>query len=359
MLKQKVMHSLIGSITNKKRLTWFSLVLLSAAFVTGLLFTNVVSANPYPGDDGRRLKPAYREYFLDSPQNETYGTNTLSFILRVWTITLYEPGKEVTCPFDAYLYFYILDGNGSMTVDQSRVDIVPIKFTATPIVNDPEFYPYTNLMVKFNVTLTGLEDGSHNLIWGTAPKAGTKWNNPYVSTLTPNLYFTVDTTPPTISILSPKANQCFGQPEVDLEFSVNEPNASYIYQIDNTLMFTAGNGTVSDLSEGNHSLKVFATDQVGNKGTSETVPFTVAFTEPDVTSTEPPQTQNSNIPTVHATLTATPQTTTPFTPTSTQPVKPNDPSSPFTALILGCTVVVTIAVCMTLLYLRKKQKHKA
>jgi hypothetical protein len=330
----------------KNRYVIGALSILVLLTLVGFESGNVVNANPIG------LHPAYDDISWLCPlENQNYSSSVLNLHFR-------EQANGWN-PING-AWFYVLDSEPNILQEGSTLNRFKSVIESNTTTYSHIYQPYQHYVIDSQATTLPLADGKHNLTLyhgyydtTTVFRKGNGWAPWHV------INFTIDTTPPTISILSPKANQCFDKSEVGLEFLVNEPSVSYFYQIDDMLMFAAGNETISGLSEGNHSLKVFATDQVGYRGVSETVPFTVAFPEPTLTSTEPPQTQNNNTPTVHATLTATTQTNTPFTSLFTQPVKPDDPSSPFTALILGCIFAVTIAVCMTLLYLRKKQKYKA
>jgi hypothetical protein len=86
--------------------------------------------------------------------------------------------------------------------------------------------------------------------------------------------FTVDTTHPTVMILSPQ-NTTY-QNGVPLEFKVNEPTDLISYIIDsNDVIINPENNTILDLPAGPHSISVSASDIAGLTGTSEQVFFTV------------------------------------------------------------------------------------
>jgi hypothetical protein len=85
----------------------------------------------------------------------------------------------------------------------------------------------------------------------------------------------LDIQAPIISILSPK-NEKYETNDVSLTFVVDEPTMQLGYRIDKQDMVTiAGNITLFGLSDGEHTLTVYATDAAGNEG-SETIFF---FTE--------------------------------------------------------------------------------
>lgn len=92
--------------------------------------------------------------------------------------------------------------------------------------------------------------------------------------LTPE-YPTLDTTPPTISILSPE-NKTYTASDVLLTFTVSESTSWIGYSLDTQgNVSIAGNRTLSDLSDGLHNLIVYANDTAENTGASEIVYFTI------------------------------------------------------------------------------------
>jgi energy-converting hydrogenase Eha subunit A len=93
-----------------------------------------------------------------------------------------------------------------------------------------------------------------------------------------------DATPPEITLISPE-NKTYHETsvplEIPLEFSVDEQAFRVWYKLDgeNNTEIT-GNTTLTDLTDGVHNVTVYAADQVGNVGASETVTFTIAEPEP-------------------------------------------------------------------------------
>jgi parallel beta-helix repeat protein len=78
-----------------------------------------------------------------------------------------------------------------------------------------------------------------------------------------------DNTPPTISILSPE-NKTYPINNVPLTFTVNEPTSLIGYSLDGQMNVTiGGNTTIAGLSEGVHTITVYANDTAGNIGSSE------------------------------------------------------------------------------------------
>jgi hypothetical protein len=89
------------------------------------------------------------------------------------------------------------------------------------------------------------------------------------------VFFSVDTLPPTINILLPQ-NQSYGSTDIQLTFSVNE-NVSYLaYSLDGQeKQEIAGNVTLPALTNGPHSITLYATDELGNAA-EKTVSFNIA-----------------------------------------------------------------------------------
>jgi parallel beta-helix repeat protein len=81
--------------------------------------------------------------------------------------------------------------------------------------------------------------------------------------------------PPSISVLSPQ-NIIFSTTDVPINFIVNLPTSWMGYSLDGQHNVTiAGNTTIAGLSNGLHTLTVYANDTAGNVGASETMLFTV------------------------------------------------------------------------------------
>jgi hypothetical protein len=85
----------------------------------------------------------------------------------------------------------------------------------------------------------------------------------------------IDITAPSISIISPE-NKTYRPENISLTFNVNEATSDMQFSLDNLAnVTTVGNTTLTNLSEGSHSLAVYASDNAGNLGKSETVNFTI------------------------------------------------------------------------------------
>jgi hypothetical protein len=89
--------------------------------------------------------------------------------------------------------------------------------------------------------------------------------------------FTIDTIPPEISIPS-LANKTYSAASIPLNFITNEPISQATYSLDGQENVTINaNTTLTGLSEGDHNVTVYATDEAGNIGASETIYFRIDF----------------------------------------------------------------------------------
>ena len=132
-----------------------------------------------------------------------------------------------------------------------------------------------NLDNQANITLTGesslsgLSNGQHKVII----YANDSFGNMGYSNI---VYFSVDTVAPHITILLPQ-NQSYGSTDIQLTFTVDESITKLSYSLDGQeAVAIVGNLTLPAMQDGSHHLTVYATDNLGNSGSSETVYFNIA-----------------------------------------------------------------------------------
>jgi hypothetical protein len=90
----------------------------------------------------------------------------------------------------------------------------------------------------------------------------------------------VDNTVPAIEVSSP-APRTYNASSIQLSFTVNEPASQIVYCLDGSdNVIVAENTTLIQLSNGNHNVTIYATDEAGNTGVSETIYFSVNMPEP-------------------------------------------------------------------------------
>jgi hypothetical protein len=84
---------------------------------------------------------------------------------------------------------------------------------------------------------------------------------------------------PSVQLIDPK-NNVYSVANVTIAFVVNKQVAWLGYSLDGQNNVTiSGNTTINNLPNGLHNITVYANDTFGNKGTSETVNFTIAVPE--------------------------------------------------------------------------------
>ena len=139
--------------------------------------------------------------------------------------------------------------------------------------NDPIITEYS-----YNLTLTEIPEGNQTVTisaYGEGDYAEGLVLYSFHTGNSSSISFTIDTTPPTVSILTAE-NKTYAKSDVPLNFTVNESVSKTSYALDrqeNVTIF--GNATLIGLSNGVHNVTVYAWDAAGNVGSSETVTFTV------------------------------------------------------------------------------------
>jgi streptogramin lyase len=105
-------------------------------------------------------------------------------------------------------------------------------------------------------------------------------------------FMPIDTTAPTITVISPENNASYGISSIPLNYTVSESVSWMGYSLDGQANVTVtGNTTLVGLLDGLHSVVVYGNDTVGNMGASGMVYFAVDTTPPNITavSQTPPE----------------------------------------------------------------------
>ena len=125
----------------------------------------------------------------------------------------------------------------------------------------------SNVTIPRNTTLYGpISDGTHTL------KVYSIFTD--ILPVSSTINFTVDTTAPNVSILSLQ-NKAYNTSNIPLVFTVNETTSLITYIVDGKVYTINGNTTLTGLQNGDHKIIVYATDEAGNAGASETINFNV------------------------------------------------------------------------------------
>jgi hypothetical protein len=205
------------------------------------------------------------------PENNTiYNVTDISY-----SLTIEKPSSWFD--YDNYngqifSVVYYLDNSPKVTIAEKEFDSVESLNSQDPIT--------------LQGALTGLSEGDHIFqvfVYGVCyyqdPNQPQGVPSNYYLDNNCTAYFTVDTTPPSVSILSPQdAN--YNSTEISLNYYVSEPTSRIGYSIDGASNITiTGNSTLTGLLVGEHNLTVYTWDVAGNIGTSQTIKFAVAHQE--------------------------------------------------------------------------------
>jgi N-acetylneuraminic acid mutarotase len=94
--------------------------------------------------------------------------------------------------------------------------------------------------------------------------------------------FAYGTTPPVLRLVSPE-NRAYNVSSIPVVFTTTKSINWSGYSLDSLANVTAGeSATLTELSEGNHSIAIYANDTFGNMGSSSTVYFSVDTVRPTI-----------------------------------------------------------------------------
>jgi hypothetical protein len=247
--------------------------LLTAAFISMLLliaitegwFVKLAQANPYSKYDVKQVSPPEGAIPLiisvSSPNDiAVYNVNDIAL-----TFSVSARDTDINAINNVYFTASWL---------QEKVIVYDYNYSKSPI--SPDFWSYNEtfwdlLDGEYSVVITAVGEGSY--VEEKVPFIeGTIYH--FDMTTISVVNFTI-ATPPEVSILSPK-NETYSSSEVPLNFTVNKSFSKISYVLDcQDNMAINGNATLTGLSDGVHNVTVYAWDDAGNIGSSETVTFTV------------------------------------------------------------------------------------
>lgn len=272
-------------VTPMKRTTSaLALILaLSLSAVAGIQLVNLATANPIG------MFPTEPEPLVVTIQSPKNGSRCFQERMSV-AFTLQNPTLG-----GANSLTYAIDG-------QAKGDINGV-VTAKEGERFKGFFDI--LKYSATVDLSRLLDGWHTL---TINAAGTSPYNPTPGGMgsidadvcgSASIQFLFDMVSPSVSILLPQ-NKTYTTTDVPLNFTLSEKADWVGCSLDGqTNMTIDGNMILTGLSDGCHSLMVYANDTVGRFGTSETVYFTIAK-ETEHTPTAQTETEPFSTPLVAA-----------------------------------------------------------
>jgi uncharacterized protein YxeA len=250
-----------------------SIIILALLFsaVAGTHFVNLGRANPFIHDyvrEGEVSPPEGTqspEITILNPNNNTaYASNNVSFIFNV---SMPESNNVSLSLSEVY---YRLSWQSSSTS-------VELQTRARTTFSIKMIVPEGPHWIEVYAVARGFSHETRHEIEGIF---STTYYVGYKITGSSAVNFTIDTTPPEISVLAME-NVIYDTSDVPLGFTVNEEGSQTWYSLDgkDNVAF-AGDTILTGLSEGEHNVTVYATDNAGNTGASETVTFTVAKPEP-------------------------------------------------------------------------------
>jgi hypothetical protein len=209
-------------------------------FKTALLFCSAVD-NPPPPPPPSLLPSSFQYSFQSSPSSPPSDITSP-------TIVVVSPKNKTYSDTDISLTFTLSEPTSWISYSIDGKESVPI---------------------SGETTLPRLSDGSHSIVVHASDLAGNNGSSDII-------HFTVDTSPPGISLLSPQ-NRTYDPAELLLNFTLNETASWVGYSLDGQETVTiTGSTTLTDLSYGSHAITVYANDTYGNMATSETITFNMA-----------------------------------------------------------------------------------
>lgn len=236
--------------------------------MTGTKLVNWVKANPWLGTDwvsptGDTKPPTLT---IVSPQrNIVYNSNnvTLSFNVHVE-----ESGGATYVRLMQVYYKTDWEQNETYVYNNEAISI--------------PYEPHAITEFSYNMNLTGIPEGKH-YITVHAVEWGAYIDGLFVHMFSINgsssVSFTIDVSP-SVSVLS-LVNKTYDFSDVPLYFTVNEPVSQIAYSLDGKENISiSGNTTLTGLANGDHNLTIYAEDEAGNIGVSETVYFSVEVPKP-------------------------------------------------------------------------------
>ncbi|UCE95830.1 MAG: hypothetical protein JSV51_09040 [Candidatus Bathyarchaeota archaeon] len=222
------------------------------------------------------------------------------YVFVEWNTSLIHLTKNVwySTSFDESPPFIEIVSPQNLTYQSSTI---PLSFTLN---ESCQWIGYSlddneNVTIGENTTLTGLSNGPHSIIVYAQDYFGNVGSSDLI-------FFTVDAvideSPPSIDVLSPE-NSTYTTSSIPLTFVLNESCQWIGYSIDGGTNTTiSGNTTLSGLSNGPHTLLVFAQDLSDNVGSSGLIAFTTSV-ETDLSLQSPDITYSNDNPNEGQTVT--------------------------------------------------------
>jgi hypothetical protein len=260
-----------GLPVNKKTLIKASFIsALLTSLVAGSLFVGLGKANPYWHEsvyEGEMSPPDSTPpptVIIFSPNNDTaYSSRNFSLIFNITIAQSYAGFPDID-----RIYYRPNWQSSNVEVKPNKANSYSINFTDVP--------EGTHLLSVYAVQQGRVSTHEGVRQHSNAPDSIAHYYKTFKITGSSRIKFTIDVTPPQVSILSVQ-NKTYDTSDVQLDISVSETSLSKLsYVLDGQENVTiVENTTLSGLSNGEHSLTVYAIDEAGNAEASETIAFSV------------------------------------------------------------------------------------
>ncbi|MFB3888964.1 MAG: hypothetical protein ACE14S_05695 [Candidatus Bathyarchaeia archaeon] len=320
--------------------------LLLASMCAGPAFVGLSKANPYYYDsveDGVIAPPEGTQppdIFIVTPVNGTaYASGNISI---TFTATM-PPSNNVSLDITKIYY------TGSWQRSPTQLDFGTLPLALSINLTD---VPEGPRWLKISAEATGMH--MTYLARGSAPGASSipaiithYVTMKIVGSSTVN--FTVDTTPPIVSVLSSENKTYCEDSGFPLNFSATEQTSWVGYSLDGQSNVTiSGNTTLNELALGSHALVLYANDTAGNEASTASA-FTIV---PSPTPSPTPSSETSPSPSPIPSL---------FPPSTSSPSQ-NAEHPPVLDLPVETILAVTLAtifllVSIALVLRSKRMKH--
>ncbi|MCW4017248.1 MAG: hypothetical protein NWF00_00965 [Candidatus Bathyarchaeota archaeon] len=292
------------------------------------------------------IEPNPNQFLMGSTQ-QSYGQFLTGLDAQLIRVTLRDVEDTTSPPVIA-----VLSPENKIYTNSS----IPLVFT----INKPAIWMGyqidngRNVTITGNTTITDLPDGRHNM---TLYAADVDYNNGRSETVHFE-NFVVDTVPVVVT-LSLQDKSTFESDGIPLNFTANKPVALVTYSIDGQTNQTFNpTTTLAGLASGTHTLTLYAQDELGLVGASNTIQFNVKPAAEPSQSPSPTHTSTSN-PTLEPAPSASP------TPASIHATaEPTGEAQPQPTLqsgsiyiIVGAAAIAAVLAFMVLGSKRNSKRH--
>lgn len=246
--------------------TVLALILLVVMLPLSCYSVNEVKAETL-GPPSMRVIPTTDDLVLFSPKNLIYNTHS---ILVNFTVAINGYIADVG---------YSLDNNEEI---QRITNITQIYEEPAP---DAILPPHLRITYMVTQELSYLADGEHTItVYHGSQNNGIVPE--YLVFSFAETSFSIVTPAPHLQILD--VCDVYNSSKVPLNFTIDEPASWMAYSMDKQANITlGGNITLTGLSEGSHTLVVYANDTAGNMGSSQIINFTVSPETQPIPEPEP------------------------------------------------------------------------